>query len=290
MRKYESSLANYVTYSWSDNMAWQILELQKRFVNRNYILNEIIGNMVTHYCFHEENLRNYPMNGDISLNWARGFYHNAYEPFEKYITQEVFDRIAASTLAGHNISSKGVIPTMSLAQFMKEMKKPVVHDSYEETCGATPAGYIPPITSEDWPVEIEDYFDEFEPLVDVDSDTNFSRYGGMKKVIGVALDDKDYDLTYNGAVGSESFGAPITSANNQVESSINPIEEGCNGSCRECVSASSTNVGGDKDDKAINSSQVIFTHTNDNSNFTDPAKGGREGIQPLKSFDLPYKG
>ena len=188
---------------WSDNMTWQILELQKRFVNRNYILSEIIGNMVTHYVFHEENRFNYPMNTEISLNWCRGFYHNVYEPNEKYITEERFRQIAAPCLAGHNMAAKGIIPSMTLAEFMEEMKKPVEHLPNEETCGATPAGYIPPITSPDWPVEIKDYFDMVEPPIDIDSNTNHSRYGGMKKAIGVELNEDDYDMEYDGSKEAE---------------------------------------------------------------------------------------
>lgn len=182
-----------------------ILEMQKRFINRNYILGEIIGNMVTHYVFHEENSRNYPMNTEISLNWCRGFYHNVYEPNEKYITEDRFNAIAAQCLAGHNMAAKGIIPSMTLKEFMEEMKKPVEHLPNEETCGATPAGYIPPITSPDWPVEIKDYFDAVEPPIDIDSNTNHSRYGGMKKAIGVALTEEDYDMTYDGTDGSQSI-------------------------------------------------------------------------------------
>ena len=189
---------------WSDAMVSQILELQKRFVNRNYILSEIIGNMVTHYVFHEENRFNYPMNTEISLNWCRGYYHNVYEPNEKYITEERFRQVAAPCLAGHNMAAKGIIPSMSLGEFMKEMKKPVEHLPNEETCGATPAGYIPPIVSPDWPVEITDYFDGVEPPVVIDSDTNHSRYGGMKKAIGIELNDDDYDPDYDGSKEAEA--------------------------------------------------------------------------------------
>lgn len=189
---------------WSDAMVSQILELQKRFVNRNYILSEIIGNMVTHYVFHEENRFNYPMNTEISLNWCRGYYHNVYEPNEKYITEERFRQVAAPCLAGHNMAAKGIIPSMSLGEFMKEMKKPVEHLLNEETCGATPAGYIPPIVSPDWPVEITDYFDGVEPPVVIDSDTNHSRYGGMKKAIGIELNDDDYDPDYDGSKEAEA--------------------------------------------------------------------------------------
>lgn len=279
-------------------MAWQILELQKRFVNRNYILNEIIGNMVTHYCFHEENLRNYPMNGDISLNWCRGFYHNAYEPFEKYVTTEMFNRIAAGTLAGHNISSKGVIPSMTLSEFMEEMKKPVEHDPYEETCGATPAGYIPPITSEDWPVEIEDYFDGFEQPIDIDSDTNFSRYGGMKKAIGVDLDEKDYDMTYNGVKGSESF--PISENNNNAIDSnslgtntsseyyTTVAEDGCNGSCRDSMTyVSSTNLGVNQNAKEVKQEVIISSPETNSNNFNSPSDGGSKGFT---KFEEKYNG
>lgn len=189
---------------WSDAMVSQILELQKRFVNRNYILSEIIGNMVTHYVFHEENRFNYPMNTEISLNWCRGYYHNVYEPNEQYITEERFRQVAAPCLAGHNMAAKGIIPSMSLGEFMKEMKKPVEHLPNEETCGATPAGYIPPIVSPDWPVEITDYFDGVEPPVVIDSDTNHSRYGGMKKAIGIELNDDDYDPDYDGSKEAEA--------------------------------------------------------------------------------------
>lgn len=190
---------------WSDNMAWMILEMQKRFINRNYILGEIIGNMVTHYVFHEENRRNYPMNTEISLNWCRGFYHNVYEPNEKYITEERFNAIAAQCLAGHNMAAKGIVPSMTLREFMEEMKKPVEHLPNEETCGATPAGYIPPITSPEWPVEIKDYFDAVEPPINIDSNTNHSRYGGMKKAIGIELTEEDYDMSYDGTEGSQSI-------------------------------------------------------------------------------------
>lgn len=193
---------------WSDNMAWMILEMQKRFINRNYILGEIIGNMVTHYVFHEENHRNYPMNTDISLNWCRGFYHNVYEPNEKYITEERFNTIAAQVLAGQNMSAKGIVPSMTLKEFMEEMKKPVEHLPNEETCGATPAGYIPPITSPDWPVDIKDYFNAVEPPINIDSNTNHSRYGGMKKAIGIPLNEEDYDMTYDGTEGSQSIDGP----------------------------------------------------------------------------------
>lgn len=184
-----------------------ILEMQKRFINRNYILGEIIGNMVTHYVFHEENRKNYPMNTEISLNWCRGFYHNVYEPNEKYITEERFNAIAAQCLAGHNIAAKGIVPSMTLREFMEEMKKPVEHLPNEETCGATPAGYIPPITSPEWPVEIKDYFDAVEPPIDIDSNTNHSRYGGMKKAIGIELTEEDYDMSYDGTEGSQSIGS-----------------------------------------------------------------------------------
>ena len=184
---------------WSDNMAWKILELQKRFVNRNFILSDLIGNMVTHYVFHEENAYNYPMNTEISLNWCRGFYHNVYEQNEKYISEELFNRVASSCLAGHNISAKGIVPKMTLNEFMEEMKKPVEHLPNEETCGATPAGYIPPITSPDWPVVITDYFDDVEPPINIDSNTNHSRFGGMKKAIGIPLSNEDYDMEYDGS-------------------------------------------------------------------------------------------
>lgn len=217
---------------WLDNMVWQILELQKRFVNRNYILQEIIGNMVTCYCFHEENLRNYPMNAEISLNWCRGYYKLVYQPNEKYITEELFNRIAAGVLAGHNISAKGVIPSMSLKQFMREMKKPVEHLPNETTCGATPAEYVPPITSPDWPVTIIDYFTNVDKPINVNSDTNHSRYGGMKQALGQKLTKEDYDLTYDGTEGSASI-TPESDEKVEAEEPYHDTDK-CAGDCQSC--------------------------------------------------------
>lgn len=182
-----------------DNMVWQIKELQKRFVNRNYILSEIVSIMCVLYHFHVENMQTYPMNTEISMNWIRGYYELVYKPYEEYITEEMLYNTFKQVSAGQNIASKGIIPKITFDEFMKQVKaEPMKKDINEEICGATPAGYIPPITDPNWPVEIHDYCDFVEDPLAVNSDTNESRYGGMKKVLGISLTEKDYDPDYTG--------------------------------------------------------------------------------------------
>ena len=183
---------------WLDNMMWQIAELQKRFVNRNYILSEIISTLCVAYHFHCENMENYPMNTDISMNWIRGYYCVTVKPYEQYITEEKLNQIFRQVAAGQNIASKGIIPKITFEEFLKQVRaEPYKVNPDEEICGATPAGYIPPITDPNWPVEINEY-NSVEPPINVNSDTNESRYGGMKKKLGIPLTEMDYDPTFDG--------------------------------------------------------------------------------------------
>ena len=214
--------------------------------------------MVTCYVFHEENRHNYPMNTEISMNWCRGYYDLVYKDNEKYITEEVFNRIAANCLAGHNIEAKGIVPSMSLREFMEEVKKPMEHLPNEETCGATPAGYIPPITSSDWPVTINDYFDDVEPPLDVDSDTNHSRYGGMKQAIGLQLDESDYDMTYDGTAGSES----IVVTKNNTEDDTKDTSTSCS-RCGNCIALDDSDDTISYRDSSITDTDSIYTSSSD---------------------------
>ena len=187
-----------------DAMVTQILELMKRNVNKNYILNEIMGVFCTLYHFHVENMQRYPMNTEISLNWIRGFYHLVYEPNEKYINETMLMQAFAQCAANQNIAAKGIIPEITFKEFVKQVKaEPFVIDDMHEVGGATPAGYIPPEVSKDWPVEIHEYYDDVEKPIDVNSDTNESRYGGMKKVLGIKEVDDSYDMYYDGSKEKE---------------------------------------------------------------------------------------
>lgn len=185
-----------------DNMVWQILELQKRFVNKNYILNEILSIYCVLYHFHVENMQRYPMNTETSLNWIRGYYKLVMQPYEQYINETMLLQTFARVSAEQNIAAKGIIPTITFQEFDRLIRTiPMVNDPTQEVCGATPAGHVPEITSPDWPVEITDYFDGVEPPIVVDSDTNKSRYGGMKRMLGIKLDETDYQSSYTGEGG-----------------------------------------------------------------------------------------
>lgn len=185
-----------------DNMVWQILELQKRFVNKNYILSEIVSIMCVLYHFHVENMQQCPLNTNVSMNWIRGYYALVYQPYEELISEDMFMRTFAQVAAGQNIAAKGIIPKMTIFEFMKQVRaEPYKNDINEEIRGSTPAGYVPPITDPNWPVQVTEYNTMVEGMVNVDSDTNFSRYGGMKEVLGIPKTDKDYDIHYDGSEG-----------------------------------------------------------------------------------------
>ena len=178
MYGYESGYKGYI-----DNMIWQIKELEKRFVNRNYILHEILNVMCTLYFFHEENKVRYPMNEDISMNWIRGFYDTLYKNYEKYVTSEAFDNAFREAQAAQNLPNKGIIPRQTIYQFMDEVKaEPPKYDIMESINGSTASGMCPEITPEDWPVEIKEYKCKDE-YIDVDDDTNKPLYTGMEKVL-----------------------------------------------------------------------------------------------------------
>ena len=73
----------------------------------------------------------------------------------------MFNRVFAQVAAGQNIAGKGIIPRMTIYEFMDEVKaKPYTNNPEDEVRGSTPAGYVPPITSKDWPVEIHEYINQ----------------------------------------------------------------------------------------------------------------------------------
>ena len=82
-----------------DNMVWQILELQKRFVNKNYILSEMINIFCVLYHFHVENMQNCPLNTEASMNWIRGYYDLIIRPHENEITETMMMQAFAQTAA-----------------------------------------------------------------------------------------------------------------------------------------------------------------------------------------------
>ena len=153
-------------------MVWQIKELEKRFVNKNYILSEIVSILCVLYHFHVENMQQCPLNIDASMNWIRGYYDLVVRPHEDAINDVMLYQTFANVAAGQNIAAKGIIPRITFDQFLEEVKKPWVENPDDEVRGSTPAGYIPPITDKDWPVEVHEYMDMVEDMVNVDSDTN----------------------------------------------------------------------------------------------------------------------
>ena len=206
-----------------DNMVWQILELQKRFVNKNYILSEMINIFCVLYHFHVENMQNCPLNTEASMNWIRGYYDLIIRPHENEITETMMMQAFAQTAAQQNIAAKGIVPTITFKDFWESAKEPWVVNPDDEVRGSTPAGYIPPITDKNWPVEVTEYTQYVERPEDVDSNTNFSRFFGMKKKLGLELDEKDYDMNYDGSTGKAGL-KNITQSHPSQPSSVSPSQ------------------------------------------------------------------
>lgn len=224
MYGFDSGYKGYI-----DNMIWQLKELNKRFVNRNYILDETIAIMNVLYHFHVENMERYPLNTEASMNWIRGFYELCYKDIAQYVTPDRFKSIAVRVHAEQNIAVKGIIPKMTLDEFMEEVcSVPPVKNGYQEVGGATEVCHIPEITDENWPVVVTGYMDLVENAVSIDSNTNLSRQDGMNRMIGITESTDETMPVMSGVqianyttidldATDVSFGSHISNAMNTIQ-------------------------------------------------------------------------
>ena len=173
----ESGMCGYLT-----NMIWQIKELEKRFVNKNYILEQIISIMCVLYHFYIENMQRYPLGAEANLEWIRFYYEQCYKPYEHLIEDATLNQIFAHVAAEQNVAAKGIIPKLTFFDFMKEIKsKPYVHNEMHDVGGSVIE--IPMTTPEDYPVEITEYMDNIMEMPHCNTNTNLSRMDGMQKVL-----------------------------------------------------------------------------------------------------------
>lgn len=172
----ESGMCGYLT-----NMIWQIKELEKRFVNKNYILEQIISIMCILYHFYIENMQRYPLGSETNLEWIRYYYEQCYKPYEHLIEEAVLNNIFAKVAADQNVAGKGIIPKITFFDFMKEVKsKPYHHDKMQDVGGSVIE--IPQTTPENYPVEVTSYFNLL-PMPKQNTNTNLSRMDGMQRVL-----------------------------------------------------------------------------------------------------------
>lgn len=172
----ESGMCGYLT-----NMIWQIKELEKRFVNKNYILEQIISIMCVLYHFYIENVQRYPLGAEANLEWIRYYYEQCYKPYEHLIEDATLNQIFAKVAAEQNIAGKGIIPKITFFDFMKEIKsKPYNHDKMHDVGGSVIE--IPQTTPENYPVEVKSFFNPI-PIPNENTNTNLGRMDGMKKVL-----------------------------------------------------------------------------------------------------------
>ena len=173
----ESGMCGYLT-----NMIWQIKELEKRFVNKNYILQETIAIMCTLYHFYIENMQRYPLGTDANMEWIRYYYEQCYKPYEHLIDEGTLNQIFAQVAAGQNIAGKGIIPKITFFDFMKEMKsRPYTHDPMHDVGGSVIE--IPQTTPENYPVEVHEYMNNLMVMPKMNTNTNLARMDGMQRIL-----------------------------------------------------------------------------------------------------------
>ncbi len=173
----ESGMCGYLT-----NMIWQIKELEKRFVNKNYILSETIAIMCTLYHFYVENQQRYPLGTEANLEWIRYYYEQCYKPYEDLIDETTLNQIFMNVAAGQNIAGKGIIPRITFYDFMDLVKsKPYTHNPMHDVGGSVIE--IPQTTPENYPVEVTEYFDNLMVFPKMNTNTNLARMDGMQRVL-----------------------------------------------------------------------------------------------------------
>ena len=173
----ESGMCGYLT-----NMIWQIKELEKRFVNKNYILEQIISIMCVLYHFYVENSQRYPMGVSANEEWIRYYYEQCYKPYEHLIQESDLLRIYSQVAAEQNIAAKGIIPRITFFEFMDKIKsKPYSHDDMHDVGGSVIE--IPQTTPEDYPVEVFDYMNNVMIMPEMNTNTNLNRMDGMARIL-----------------------------------------------------------------------------------------------------------
>lgn len=173
----ESGMCGYLT-----NMVWQIKELEKRFVNKNYILSETISIMCILYHFYIENMQKYPLGTEANMEWCRYYYEQCYKPYEHLIDEATLNTTFANVAAGQNVAGKGIIPKITFFDWMKELKsKPYEHNPMHDVGGSVIE--IPQTTPEDYPVEVAEYMNNILSVPKVNTNTNLSRMDGMQRIL-----------------------------------------------------------------------------------------------------------
>lgn len=187
----ESGLCGFLT-----NMIWQIKELEKRFINKNYILTQIVSIMCTLYNYYIETMQNYPLGTEANMEWCRYYYEQCYKPYENLIDDTILNETYANVAADYNASGKKIIPKITFFDWMKEVKsKPYTHDPMHDVGGSIIE--IPQTTPENYPVDITEYMDNLMKLPDVNDNTNMSRMDGMKKILDEDKKEREKFLKEN---------------------------------------------------------------------------------------------
>lgn len=170
---------------WLGNMMWQIDHLKRRYVNSNYILRETMHVMFNCYWFHIQNMYQWPLQSDAEINRMRYFYWNYYVPIKDKIEPDVFKQIYIESANGRNIEQQGVIPKMTIYQFLDMLaEKPYEIRPEDDVDGSEPIHEMYEDTPEDVPVEIMDYTNNIHVFFsNTNNNTNLARMDGMHREI-----------------------------------------------------------------------------------------------------------
>lgn len=190
---------------WLGNMMWQIDHLNRRYINSNYILREIMMTLFNCYWFHIQNQYHWPLQCDAEINRMRYFYWNYYIPVADKIEPDVFKQLFIESANGRNLEQQGCIPKMTIYQFMDLLNEaPYEIRPQDDVDGSEPIHLMYEDTPKDVPVEVHDYTNNIIQFYkNKNNNTNLARMDSMNdevkkeqipfKDLRTVKSDKNYD-------------------------------------------------------------------------------------------------
>lgn len=186
-------------------MMWQIDHLNRRYINSNYILREIMMTLFNCYWFHIQNQYHWPLQCDAEINRMRYFYWNYYIPVADKIEPDVFKQLFIESANGRNLEQQGCIPKMTIYQFMDLLNEaPYEIRPQDDVDGSEPIHLMYEDTPKDVPVEVHDYTNNIIQFYkNKNNNTNLARMDSMNdevkkeqvpfKDLRTVKSDKNYD-------------------------------------------------------------------------------------------------
>ena len=190
---------------WLGNMMWQIDHLNRRYINSNYILREIMMTLFNCYWFHIQNEYQWPLQCDAEINRMRFFYWNYYVPIKDKIEPDLFKQLYIESANGRNIEQQGCIPKKTIYEFLDLLaEKQYEIRPEDDVDGSEPIHEMYQDTPRDVPVTVSDWTNNIHVFYhNKNNNTNLARMDAMNsevkkeqvsfKDLRVVKNDKNYD-------------------------------------------------------------------------------------------------